>query len=274
MDNNQPETLAQQVIANSKYQRIYLHLVHRLSQEAIEKGLKGKSAVKHVRNKLHQVAGAYFKQKINYSTAIANLNSLTGDKNNREIKNYCREWMQTHASTRERLPILEDFFQTCLASIAPITSILDLACGLNPLAIPWMPLAPQAHYQACDIYLDMLELINNFLNHINLSGHAYPCDLVGTNPPPTLTSQKRVQVAFLLKSIPCLEQMDKSITPRLLDAIPAEHILVSYPGQSLGGRQKGMKDFYWQHFQELISGTNWQVKAFDFHSELAFLVSK
>ena len=274
MDNNDLEKLTQQVIANPKYQRIYPQLVHRLSQEAIVKGLKGKSAVKHVRNKLHQVAGAYFKQKIDFSKATAKLTNLPKDRTNQEIKDYCRDWMQGHASTLERLPILKDFFQTCLESIAPITSILDLACGLNPLAIPWMPLAPQAHYQACDIYLDMLDLINSFLKHINLSGQAYPCDLVTTNPPPISSSQKKVQLAFLLKSIPCLEQMDKSITPRLLDAIPAEHILVSYPGQSLGGRQKGMKDFYWQHFQELISGTNWQVKAFDFPSELAFLVSK
>ncbi len=274
MDKNHPESLAKQVVASRKYHTINPDLVLRLSQAAVDKGLTGKSAVKYVRNKLHQVAGAYFKQKINYPSAKANLSMLPEDINSQKVKDYCRKWMQAHASTRERLPILEVFFQTCLAPITPITSVLDLACGLNPLAIPWMPLANNVHYEACDIYLDMLGLIDYFFKHVNLSGQTYPCDLVSSLPSNTLTGTQTAQVAFLLKSIPCLEQLDKSVAARLLENIPADHILVSFPVHSLGGRQKGMKEFYWQHFQDLVLGKNWQVREFNFTAELAFLVSK
>lgn len=274
MDKNHPETLAKQVVANPKYQTINPKMVLRLSQEAADKGLTGKSAVKYVRNKLHQVAGAYFKQKINYASAKAELAMLPEDKKNEKVKAYCRKWMQAHASTEERLPILEDFFQTCLSPIAPITSILDLACGLNPLAIPWMPLANNVFYKACDIYLDMMDLIDFFFKHVNLSGQTYPCDLVSSLPSFSLKETQRAQVAFLLKSIPCLEQMDKSVADRLLEDIPTDHVLVSFPVHSLGGRQKGMKEFYWQHFQDLTTGKSWQVREFNFATELAFLVSK
>ncbi len=272
--------LAKQVSANPKYQTIHPNLVLRLTQEAVDKGFKGKPAVKYVRNKLHQVAGAYFKQSINYTAAKTELAQLPEESNAQIIKDFCRKWMQAHTSTAERLPILEDFFQTCLAPIAPITSVFDLACGLNPLAIPWMPLADNAQYLACDIYLDMLDLITSFFKQIKLSGQTFPCDLISTIPPLAISGtdlrigQHYAHVALLLKSIPCLEQMEKSVTARLLERIPSNHILVSYPVHSLGGRQKGMKEFYWQHFQDLVIGKNWQVREFDFPTELAFLVSK
>lgn len=268
MDNQQPNALAALVMANPKYQSISDAVVLRLSQEALSQGLSGKAAIKFVRNKLHQVGGAYIKTRLDYPSAIQELSKLPTDQNADAIKGFCRQRMKAHASTAERLPILEHFFHTCLAPVAPVTSVIDLACGLNPLAIPWMPLADDAHYQACDIYTDMLGLINAFFSHINLHAEAKPCDLVSAIP------TEKAQVAFLLKSIPCLEQMDKSVALRLLESLQTEHILVSFPIHSLGGKQKGMDSFYQRHFNDLLSGRNWQVREFRFQTELAFLVSK
>ncbi len=81
-------------------------------------------------------------------------------------------------------------------------------------------------------------------------------------------------MAFLLKTIPCLEQVDKQIGLSLLEQIQAEHILVSFPAKSLGGRDKGMPTFYRDHFYELIEGQRWQVQEFNFSTEIAFLVTK
>ncbi len=268
VDNIQPEALMAQVRANPKYAAITEGLVLRLSREALASGLTGKAAVKSVRNKLHQVGGAYFKRNINYTHAAQNLAELPQQMDAPEVRAFCRTLMQSHASTAERLPVLEDFYTTCLAPLAPISSILDLACGLNPLSLPWMPVATGVQYHACDIYQDMLGLIGSFFEHFNISGTANPCDLVGQVP------QEQAQVALLLKSIPCLEQMDKRIALALLDAIKAEHVLVSFPIHSLGGRQKGMPAFYRNHFYDLVSGQPWVVREFEFATELAFLVTK
>ena len=267
-DKTQSAFLVHQVTANSKYQQIAESLIYRLSEEAITKGLSGRSAVKYVRNKLHQVGGAYFKKTIDYTEVGNVLEKLPKDLGSDLVKSFCRETMRKHSSTAERLPILDNFFHTCLAPITPVISILDLACGLNPLAIPWMPLADNAQYLACDIYLDMLAFINRFFKDFNLAGKTQPCDLVAKLPTET------TQVTFLLKSIPCLEQLDKAIAIRLLDQIQSEHILVSFPVQSLGGRSKGMQNFYRGHFLDLISGRSWETREFLFETELAFLVSK
>ncbi len=260
--------LVRKVSANKKYHAISPDLVTRLSKEALSQGLSGKLALKTVRKKLHQVGGAYFRRQINYQSATNQLEMLPADIKSSAIKAFCIKHMQTHASTAERLPILETFYHTCLEAIAPITSVLDLACGLNPLAIPWMPLSDIMTYQSCDIYRDMMSFIQSFFQHVNVDGHAQTCDVIGDLP------KSKAQIAFLLKSIPCLEQIQAAIGPQLLTEIEADHILVSFPVRSLGGRQKGMLDFYRDHFCQLTSGTPWTIQEFIFDTELAFLVSK
>jgi 16S rRNA (guanine(1405)-N(7))-methyltransferase len=265
---NNIENLVNQVQKNWKYKNIDRDLVKRLSGEALNKGLKGKAVVKSVRNKLHQVGGAYFKQKVNYDQIKGNIQSLPTDIKSEAVKNFCRQTMQKHVSTAERLPILEAFYRVCLDSITPIESVLDLACGLNPLAIPWMPLAGDFQYYACDIYKDMLEMIEVFSDHFNLSVSTQSCDLIGQIP------ETRVRLALILKSIPCLEQVDKAIGRRLMQTINADYMLVSFPVSSIAGHDKGMESFYRDHFNDLLAGENWAFQEFLFTTEMAFLVSK
>lgn len=268
MDNTALEELILKVQSNSKYASITPDLVRRLVKVTLSKGLSGKAAVKDVRNKCHQIGGAYFSRRVKYDEITKELIQLPRDLFSDEIKQFCRKTMEVHASTSERLPILDHFFITCLESIAPITSIQDLACGLTPLAIPWMPLADGFTYYACDIYLDMLDFLQSFFHHFEINGTATACDLIGGVP------QDHTQVAFLLKSIPCLEQVDKDISLTLLENIQAQHILVSFPISSLSGRKKGMPDFYHEHFTLMISGKPWKISQFSFKTELAFLVTK
>lgn len=268
MSDERLRNLIEKVQANPKYQSISIDLVRRISEDAFLKGLSGKSAVKAVRNKLHQVGGAYFRQKINYELPLKELTTLPRDLQSEQVKDFCIRMMQSHASTAERLPILIDFFQICLESISPVNSIVDLACGMNPLAIPWMPLDKRFSYHACDIYLDMIGLIRAFFKHHKITGIAEVCDLMTRLP------ETDVQVALLLKSFPCLEQVDKDISSHLLESIQAQHILVSFPAKSLGGHKKGMLTFYKDHFYNLVANTSWQIREFTFPSELAFLVTK
>ncbi len=260
--------LVEEVRANPKYKFITIDLVQQLCQETLDTGVTGKPAVKAVRNKLHQVGGAYFRKKMNITNVEGRIEALPVDLQSETTKQLCQQVMENHTSTAERLPIIDEFFQTCLASLAPVHSVIDLACGLNPFAIPWMPLAEHFTYTACDIYEDMLGLVGNFFHHMTIQGVTMPCNLVNGVP------KNNAQVAFLLKSIPCLEQITKHFGAHIMELIPAKHILISYPVHSLGGRKKGMLAFYRQHFYQLIQGKPWKVTEFIFQTELAFLVNK
>ena len=141
------------VLESAKYQHIYPGLVERIATQEFSKGRKFKETLKATKNKLHQIGGAY-QAGPNYTAALAQLTAA--NYNPDSLRSACRQIMQQHTSTKERLPILDEFYSTLFAALPPIHSVLDIACGLNPLTIPWMPLAEGASYLACDIYLDML----------------------------------------------------------------------------------------------------------------------
>jgi 16S rRNA (guanine(1405)-N(7))-methyltransferase len=262
------ERLTAAALAGSKYQSIAPGLVKRIAAQELERRRNFKEALKATRSKLHQIGAAYLEKPIDYAQAILELDHLPERPSPDEIKDFSLRWMPQHASSRERLSILPDFFEQTLGSIAPIRSVLDLACGLNPLALPWMPLLPDAPYFACDIFTDLLDFDQRFLTKSGHPNQVEICDLTQNCP------QQSVHLALLLKTLPCLEQLEKNTANHLLDDIQAEHILVSYPAHSLGGRSKGMPDHYAKQFEDLAAGRNWEIQTFSFASELAFLITR
>jgi 16S rRNA (guanine(1405)-N(7))-methyltransferase len=176
--------------------------------------------------------------------------------------------MAHHASTRERLPFLETFYSTLFVGLPPIHTLLDLACGLNPLATPWMRLAEGATYYGCDIYQDEIDFLNGTLPMIGVQGQAFIANLLQATPP------QQADVALLLKTVPCLEQMDKKIGLRLLEEINAPVLVVSFPARSLGGQSKGMVQNYAEHFAQFVAGQSWRITRFDFPTEIVFRIEK
>ena len=253
------------VMAGANYRHLDVGLVEAVAAAELAKGRNFKESVKATRNKLHQVAGAYLPDRPNYAEWLKQITQATGQDEQRAA---CRQIMAHHASTRERLPFLDEFYATIFADLPPIHSVLDLACGLNPLAAPWMPLAADARYDACDIYQDQIDFLNAVSHQSGRRGQAFLCNLLADVP------GQAADVALLLKTIPCLEQLDKRIGPRLLGQINAPVIVISFPARSLGGRSKGMVDNYADHFAELIAGQPWQVTRFDFPTELVFRVMR
>ena len=239
--------------SSPRYRQIDESLVRHIATQELAKGRSPKEAVKAARSKLHQVAGAYVKRNIDYDRWAADLQQLPGDLSDPGLQDFCRRMMAQHASTRERLPFLEHFYLQTTAALAPVRSVLDVGCGLNALSLPWMPLADGGTYFGCDIYSDMASFLNQFLAHTGSQGQVETCDLSHAVP------SMEVHLALLLKIIPCLEHLDRTIGLRLLDTVQAEHLLVSFPARSLGGREKGMIRTYEMHFQQLAAGKNWQI---------------
>ncbi len=225
-----------------------------------------KDAIKATKNKLHQVGGAYLDGTLPYARWLDLLRDAASDPE--ALRDTCREIMRHHASTAERLPILDEFYNVVLADLRPVRSVIDVACGLNPLAIPWMPLAPGAAYYAYDIYQDMIDFVGAFMDLIGIEGQAQARDVLQFVPP------HKADVALILKTIPCLEQVDKAAGLRLLESVNADVLIVSFPVRSLGGYDKGMAATYEAHLRDLLAGQNWPVERFEFETELAFRIDK
>ena len=267
LEPGEVEQFVAEVQESAKYAQLDIGLVRQIALEELRNQKDRRSALKTTRTRLHRLAGAFLAPKLDYAKWLDNFRSLPSE-DVVAFKETSKRMLRLHASTQERLPYLDTFFQTCLAPIAPIASILDLACGLNPLALPWMPLKDNCDYFACDVVEPLVDFLNGYFPLSGLNGSAFNCNLLQSIP------QQKVQVAFLLKLLPILDQVDPGTSSTLLDEVEADHLLISYPSKSLGGRSKGMKQTYADHFNRITSGRKFKIHMFDFTNEIVYLLSR
>ncbi|MCE5259066.1 MAG: 16S rRNA methyltransferase [Chloroflexi bacterium] len=261
------ERITAAILASAKYRSLTPALVRRVAgREWVARG-NLREAEHAARRKLHQVAGAYWPSSPRYACWLEEL-SRAAESGPEAVREVCRTILAGHASTRERMPILPELYRACLADLAPITSVLDVACGLNPLACSWMPLAKGARYIACDVYTDLAAFLERALCLLGYNALGLAMDVLGSMP------AEPVQVALLMKALPCLEQLDPAAARGLLVRLPTEHVLVSFPAHSLGGAKRGMPVNYEAHFRGLLAGESWRVRRYLWPSELVFRIDK
>ncbi len=264
------EALVAAVLSSAKYRHVSPEFVRAIGARELATRPNLKAAVKATKNALHQAGGAFQDAPIDYRRAMVLLrDARTDDPAGERFRAACRAVMAAHTSTRERLPILDDFYATIFAALpSPPARVLDIACGLNPLARPWMPLPPTTSFVAYDIYADQTSFLNEFFQLSGYAGRAEVRDVIGSPP------DEPADLALILKTLPCLEAVDRHAPARLLDAIQAPCLIVSFPAQTLGGRRKGMSAHYETRFRAFLDERGWSAEVFEFKTELAFMVRK
>lgn len=262
------EDVIRQATSSEAYRDIHPDVIRRICETENRKGLKSRELVKSIRGHLHQIGGAYLPSSLNPALFKSSLASLPRDLTSPELQAYCRKTMALHTSTKERLPFVEHFFRDVLDGLSPIQSVLDLACGLTPLSLPWMPLQLETTYTAVDMYHQLMESLQTFFEHTRMASEAISADIV------TFPLEQAYDVIFLLKTLPCLEQQGKGFAANLLERLQAGTIIISYPLRTLGGSRKGMGATYEADFNRLAEKRFTRVKRFEFPNELVFRVSK
>jgi 16S rRNA (guanine(1405)-N(7))-methyltransferase len=260
------ESVVQAVLASPKYAALDPALVASLAEQELRKGRRVKEAIKEVKNRLHQSAASYWQAPPRYARWRTAIEAAEDEP---ALKAQLQSILRTHHSMRERLPFLVDFYRTLFAGLSPLRSVLDLGCGVNPLALPWMGLPTETAYFACDIDREQMAFLDWWLAQRGRRGRAFVWNLLAGAPPVEL-----VDAALLLKMAPCLAQLDPAAPARLLDEVRASVWVVSFPARSLGGRDKGMVAHYAAMMDALLTGRNWRVERFDFPTELVFRVHR
>lgn len=272
-DANAVDRIVAGVLAARKYRSVCADTVRRLALEewakrcADKPGRALKEAIRATRSRLHQAYGAY-ESNVDYARASRDLQAAYATGRSDEMRSACRRLLALHASTRERLPILDRLYEEIFAHTGVPGVLLDLACGLNPLSLPWMGLRQGATYHAYDIDGERIDWLNRYLSLSGVSGCAHWQDVL-THPP-----EEQGEVALLFKSSACLERQRAGATLALLDALRVRHVVVTFPVHSLGGHNKGMPEQYERTFAQLITDRPWRVTLLRFETELVFLVDK
>jgi 16S rRNA (guanine(1405)-N(7))-methyltransferase len=233
-----------------KYRHVCDETLGRVARWALARAAAPAAAEAVARRKLHQVYGAYATPEA-WRTAEKTLDALPPAPSAAAVEEACRRVLRLHASTRERLPIVERCFAEVFAITGPPASVVDLACGLDPFALPWMGLAPAALYTPLDIDERLAGIANRLLALLGRPRSAACLDLLGDAPLP------EADVVLLLKSLPCLERQDAGAPAAVLGKLRCKAAVLSFPLKSLGGRERGMRESYHRRIEELLPRGRW-----------------
>lgn len=240
--------IVERVRRSSRYRDVDPTLVARLADEELPRSRNADEAVKRVKRRLHQAVGA-FRRGSRRDPLAAVRETWTGELAEPAFRAACANVLRNHASTRERVPYLDAFY----AGIRQVTGapprLLDLGCGLAPLALPWMNLAGDVVYHAVDVDRRGLETVEAFLELVGQPHVVETGDLV--TEPPTGTAD----VALLLKVVTTLDRQDPEAAERLLAELDVRQAVVSFPRRSLGGRGKGMERSYRERLDRLVAAS-------------------
>lgn len=259
------EKITLAVASARKYRAICADTIRRIAARELAAQGNVKAATKVTKRRLHQIYGA-FEQDVDYDGAYLQLEAAYRTGADAEIQAACRQVLSLHASTRERLPILDQFYASIFGVTALPATLLDLGCGLNPLALPWMGLEAGVHYIALDIDRTRVHFLNRYLALAGLQPLAR-CQDVLSQPP-----SDRADVALLLKMGPTLERQELGATLRLVDQLQTRFAVVSFAIQSLGGREKGMLEYYEQQFLGRVGDRPWTVQKQVYETELVLVL--
>ena len=262
------EPIIAAILASPRYGDLTPEIVANIAAREARKGLSFKETVKAVKNKLHQIAGAYFAQGTDRDLPLAPWLAALAAAESGDRPLIARQIMHAHASMRERLPELEALYHAVFAHLPPIRAVADLACGLHPLAATFMPLATDATYFACDLYPPLLTFLATAGALLGTPITTAPLDLTQQIPP------GHYDLAWLLKLVPCLDQVDRGAAARLVDQLDADHLVISFPTRALGGRNVGMSAAYEARMRELLADRSWPVTTIRMANELVFLIDR
>lgn len=274
MLNDKVSQISRRIAASKKYQGLYSKTIERIVEDYLKK-YPEKEVEKKARQLLHQIWGVFYpawpdfrKLLKTFEAAIKNEENIKaiGDPLSNKIKGTVLPILKLHASTRERIPILKDFYQKIFKITGRPKTILDLASGLNPLTFFWLP--EGTDYSGFDIDQEQAQFLKEIFKLLKVNRVKIGLGDVFLDRFPG------ADVVFLLKILPLIRQQQKTQSLEILEKQNAKWLVVFFPTKSLGGQHKNMVDFYTKQFQNLIRNQPWQTEKILFSTELVFIIKK
>lgn len=253
--------------------KVYLQKEPKTAQQLTEK-FNTKSAIyretlKRIREKLRRSYGLFRAQYhplellIHYDNATAN-----------EQSKILHQMLETHSSTKERLATYKMLYSRIFATTGKPSSILDLACGLNPLSLPLMNLK-KVHYFAYDINTAEIDLLNQFFakyhqHHCLFHGQAAVFDLHQIDKIPQLPS---ADVAFLWKIVDVLDaNRGHTKSEAVIKAVPAQWVVVSFATKTMSGKAMTAPKRRWMEWMCKRLGYEYSILEYD--NEIFYVIQK
>lgn len=172
--------------------------------------------------------------------------------------------LMAHSSTKERLSIYP-WLKEKIYSRKPRT-ILDIACGLNPIALA----KAGVEYNACDINEQDLLIVREFFKINKIKGKVFSCDLKSY-----ILSLPKTDITLILKILDILGKTTKEkfiLAEKILSKINSKIIIISFSTISLSGKPMLHSKREW--FEALLKKLNFQFSIEKTKNEIFYFVRK
>jgi len=251
---------------SARHRSICREVVERVGAIELGKRKSWKEAENETRKHLHRICGSYLDGVPPYDQWLAILETEADPE---AFRSQLRRMMLCHASTRERLPFIEEFYSRALQSVGAVRSILDIGCGFNPLSIPWMNLECEGAYEGYDIFSDMTGFLEAAIQAMpdSMRPDIRMFDRDASIIPPATAAD----VALVLKFLPLLDHKNGEQTLSWLRQLKTRYVVVSFPTRTLGGRNVGMARYYEARYHEVLEMLGWSAERFEIGNELCFV---
>jgi len=217
-----------------------------------KKSKEYKQLVKEVRKKLREIYGVF---------------QIPGKREKLLEQDKIEEILNYHKSTKERTGYYTEVYENIL-EITGKGSIIDLACGLNPIAYNYLGYKPE--YFASDISTKDLEFINKFFLKKGIPGKTRRIDLVEEKEEIT---KIKSDICFLFKTLDSLEARKKNISKWIINNLNCEWIVVSFTKISLGGN-KPIEKKRRNWFFNFLKTEKYQFFEFEIPNEFFIIIKK
>lgn len=219
------------VLDSKKYRHAGLNPVtieNLIRQEALHYASL-KAILKSVKRKLHNIVAPYLGE-LDYAALTDQLAQIQKTSlDSAGLRAFCLDVLSQHASTAERIPIIATFYEQLFRETGEPRTILDLACGLHPLAFPWMGLPTTVSYHAYDIIQPRVDFINQFFIKIGMAPLAENRDILVD--PPTFDAD----LAIFFKEAHRFEKRQPGCNRAFWESLNVKTLAISLPGQNLAG---------------------------------------
>ena len=237
MDETAVQAMVAKVLDTKKYRHTGVNpaTIEELIRHEAPHHTSPKQLLKTVRRKLHNIVAPYLGEP-DYAALSEELQQIQDcSLDSPQLIEFCRTALSGHASTAERIPLMSQFYSQLFAAAGERPSwhgthtILDLACGLHPLAFPWMGLPITVRYHAYDILQPRVDFINQFFWKLGMAPLAENRDIL--IDPPT----HQADLAIFFKEAHRFEKRQPGCNRVFWESLNVKKLAVSLPSQNLSG---------------------------------------
>lgn len=255
------KTVLDSIKTSKNYKDICDKTIEKLIEQESPKYKKNKDIEQSVRTKLHLWAKMFFSDFKKSQKAL-----LDGENTDRD---FYLQVIKRHCSTTERFEFLEEFFDDILSQCENADSIIDIGCGFNPIAYICFAKKHVKNYFAFDIVGECIDFLNLCFKDLKKDYVAEVLDASQDIP------KNKVDIVFLFKILPLLEQQKQGKAKEVVNAIDAKKFVITYPTKTLGGKNVGMYNKYSEDLKSLCEYCNAKIVfEKEYKNEIMFIIEK